>query len=144
MVYFPPGGGAGNALGWGPNGALVWQAGGGGGGGGGAGTLNVNKVSAATGALTIPDPTTGSFYGLNWYVMTGSITLTAPPLNLGANFLLWVDQTGSNTFTVTFASSPAFRWVGGIPTAPGGGLRLWASCLCDGATWSALPVTPGY
>lgn len=112
-------------------------------GGGGSGEpLTFNTVSSASGSYTLASPTTAQ---VNWYTMSGDITLTMPALAQGDNFILWVDQPSGGAYTLTFATSPAIRWVGGTAaTQPGSAQRLYIQGLCDGTDWCLLIVANAF
>lgn len=128
------------------------EAGSGGGGGSSSGSSlqNLNYVNGASGSVQMADPTASPYYTWNWYVMSGDLTIQAPPLSGGPTVgvttcSLWVDQPASEDYTVTFASSPPIRWVGGqAPTFPASSSRLWVSLSCDGTDWNGLMVAQSY
>lgn len=149
-ITYPDGGSSGQALTWGLHGTSSWTTIS---GGGGSGSVNpvqaLNYVSSASGSVQMANPATSPYETWNWFVLTGNVIIQAPALTAAsvgiATCSLWIDQTGSNTYTVTWNGSPSIRWPGGTaPTQPGGGQRLWCSFACDGTEWCGLEVVAAF
>jgi hypothetical protein len=111
--------------------------------GGGTGEpLVFNTVPSASGALTLANPTTAQ---INWYTLSGNVTLTMPTLAAGDWCWLWVDQQVGGVDTLSFSASPPIRWVGGTaPTQPGSGQRLLVGFQCDGVNWLGTIISNGF
>jgi hypothetical protein len=107
----------------------------------------INYVTSAGAAQTIPSPLSTPYYTIDHYVMSANFSATLPALSLagGESFTLWVDQPAGDSYTLTFVGS--IRWVGGTaPSSPVAGERLWCSFIADTSInqWVGTIISAGF
>lgn len=115
----------------------------------GASNNNVDNIytnAAFTGTVNMQDPTVSPYYEIDHLTLTGNgtVNMIAPSLGAGAEKQFWIDQTGSNNYSLSWTGT-AIRWSQGVAaSAPTGGQRLWVAGVYDGSQWNMSIVSIGY